>query len=595
MNSVKCRIRQLQEWLAEHYFDACIVPHTDPHLSEYVEPYDCVRAYFSGFTGSAGTLVVTQQEAGLWTDSRYYIQAEQQLQNTSIVLFKDGQPQVPAYKDWLLDKIGKQARVAVNACCFSHAQWEECSALFTLVHEATFEKLWTNRPILSKRACTRYQGAFTSATQHVHDLREVLKQKQVDACLISALDDIAWLLQVRGDDIPYVPVVRSYLWVDAMQICWWVDACKVKDAQLLEHLHQLGVTLLPYEKIADDLAQLTPQKVWIDQTLLNQRVYQLLEKHVLVQDTLWITEQKAIKSQEELLAIQQVMIPDAVAWVRSLKWLQEQLYQHNRVSELDFQQQMLCYKSQGSAYIAESFAPIVAYGEHAAIVHYESTPQSNIPILPHGFLLVDAGSHYAYGTTDVTRTIVCGPLTEQQRTVYTLVLKGMIAMATAVFSTQTPSAEIDALARKPLQQYGYDYGHGTGHGIGTVLSVHERGVRISPYSFKPLRCGMVLSDEPGCYLEGMFGVRLENMLAVQPEQVDVDSFTLASAAEAESSNLLFKTLTIIPFDCRAIDVCLLTDAEKQWINAYHEHVMRTLQANLTTEEYNWLKSYTYEL
>jgi Xaa-Pro aminopeptidase len=281
-----------------------------------------------------------------------------------------------------------------------------------------------------------------------------------------------------------------------------------------------------------------------------------------------------------MIGIQEAMEYDAVAWVRSLKWLSETLQADKPVSELDFQQAMLQYKAQTPYYLGESFAPIVAYGKHGAIVHYESTTQTNKVIEPHGFLLVDAGSHYRYGTTDATRAIACGSLTKEQQTVYTLVLKGMIAVATCRFTASTPSNQIDALAREALRQHGLDYGHGTGHGVGIVLNVHEDGARLSPKWVKPLQEGMVLSDEPGCYLAGQFGVRIENMLAVKA---------------GEAGGLYFQTLTHIPLQCSAIDKSLLTQNELVWINCYHKKVLAMCKPHLTEIEFNWLKTYAYEL
>jgi Xaa-Pro aminopeptidase len=581
MNPIKQRLQRLREWLLQAGYDACVIPQADPHLSEYLEPYDQLRAYFSGFTGSAGTLVVTLHNAGLWTDSRYYLQAEMQLKQTSIVLFKQGEPGVLSCEEWLHQQVGAAGVVAGNAFCFSHLQWEKAAARVNMVHNPGFEQLWQERPALSTKPCLLYKRPGALAVRLLSELRERLDAEQMDACLVTALDDIAWILQVRGDDVPYVPVVRSYLWVDKSHVLWWVDAKKVQDQQLVEHLSILGVTVLPYESIESYLQNISELKVWVDQTVLNERIYQVLqEKCVLVHDMFWITERKACKCIAELEAIQDVMLPDAVAWIRAQKWLCEQLENQCSVTELDFQAYLLQAKQQQSGYWGESFEPIVAYGQHGAIVHYESTPQTNCVIKPEGFLLVDAGSHYQYGTTDVTRTLVCGALTAQQKEVYTLVLKGMIAVAVADFDSQTPSAHIDALAREALKKHGYHYGHGTGHGVGTVLSVHERGARLSPLNLKPLQVGMVLSDEPGCYLPGQFGVRIENMVTVQQQA---------------SGKMAFKTLTMIPLDCRAIEVALLNRQEVEWINAYHRLILSKVKSVLTSNEYSWLKSYVYEL
>lgn len=581
MSLIKCRLEALRKWMNTVNVQACIIPQTDPHLSEYVDEFDKVRTYFSGFTGSAGTLVVTLDAAGLWTDSRYYLQAEQQLCATEIALFKDGQPNVPAYVDWLVDKVGNMP-VAVNAYLFSHKVFSDYAKKLTLVHAPQFESIWLDRPTLSNRPCCIFNGYGLSAEQKIALLRAEMRNKEVDACFMSALDNIAWLLNVRGDDVAYVPVVRSYLWVDQQRIVWWVDANKVQDATMVAYLQTLSVTVLPYSEIENGLlANNKQQRVWVDAAQLSERLYQLLSNAYDLHDEIaWCTPQKACKSSAEMIGIQEAMEYDAVAWVRSLKWLEENLKASKQVSELDFQQAMLQYKAQTPYYLGESFAPIVAYGKHGAIVHYESTTQTNKVIEPHGFLLVDAGSHYRYGTTDATRAIACGPLTKEQQTVYTLVLKGMIAVATCRFTASTPSNQIDALAREALRQHGFDYGHGTGHGVGIVLNVHEDGARLSPKWVKPLQEGMVLSDEPGCYLAEQFGVRIENMLAVKA---------------SEAGGLYFQTLTHIPLQCSAIDKSLLTQNEIVWINCYHKKVLAMCKPHLTEIEFNWLKTYAYEL
>lgn len=581
MSLIKCRLEALRKWMNTVNVQACIIPQTDPHLSEYVDEFDKVRTYFSGFTGSAGTLVVTLDAAGLWTDSRYYLQAEQQLCATEIALFKDGQPNVPTYVDWLVDKVGNMP-VAVNAYLFSHKVFSDYAKKLTLVHAPQFESIWLERPTLSSKPCCIFNGYGLSAAQKIALLRAEMRNKEVDACFMSALDNIAWLLNVRGNDVAYVPVVRSYLWVDQQRIVWWVDAKKVQNATMVAYLQALSVVVLPYSEIENGLlANNKQQRVWVDAAQISERLYQLLSNAYDLHDEIaWCTPQKACKTSAEMIGIQEAMEYDAVAWVRSLKWLEENLQASKQVSELDFQQAMLQYKAQTPYYLGESFAPIVAYGKHGAIVHYESTTQTNKLIEPHGFLLVDAGSHYRYGTTDATRAIACGPLTKEQQTVYTLVLKGMIAVATCRFSASTPSNQIDALAREALRQHGFDYGHGTGHGVGIVLNVHEDGARLSPKWVKPLQEGMVLSDEPGCYLAGQFGVRIENMLAVKAN---------------EAGGLYFQTLTHIPLQCSAIDKSLLTQNELVWINCYHKKVLAMCKPHLTEIEFNWLKTYAYEL
>lgn len=581
MSLVKNRLEQLRCWLRTNQATACIIPQSDPHLSEYIEEHDQIRAFFSGFTGSAGTLVVTLDKAGLWTDSRYYLQAEEQLQGSSIALFKAGMPDVPTYVDWLMQQVGDGVVVA-NAFLFSHNTWHEYAAKIRLVHASQFEACWENRPALSSRNCWLYKGLSIDAHQKIAQLRAALKESNADACFMTSLDDIAWLLNVRGGDVEYVPVVRSYLWVGQDELIWWVDTSKVADDAMQQYLSALSIKALPYDMVEDSLPNKTGEcVVWVDAQQVNERVYQQLSmRYALLDKEDWCVSQKSCKTLAEIAGIQEAMQYDAVAWVRSLKWLDEQLSASVWVSELDFQQAMLHFKQQMPHYMGESFAPIVGYGSHGAIVHYEATAASNASLQASGFLLVDAGSHYRHGTTDATRTIACGSLSDLERKVYTLVLKGMIAVATCRFAEATPSSEIDALAREALRNHGFDYGHGTGHGVGIVLNVHEEGARLSPKSVKPLKEGMVLSDEPGCYLAGQFGVRIENMLAVQKDT---------------NGELFFETLTYIPLQCSAIDKSLLTQTEIDWINEYHRRVEVVCLPYLTSDEISWFKKYAYEI
>jgi Xaa-Pro aminopeptidase len=349
-----------------------------------------------------------------------------------------------------------------------------------------------------------------------------------------------------------------------------------------QYLSALSIKALPYDMVEDSLPNKTGEcVVWVDAQQVNERMYQQLSmRYALLDKEDWCVSQKSCKTLAEIAGIQEAMQYDAVAWVRSLKWLDEQLSASVLVSELDFQQAMLHFKQQMPHYMGESFAPIVGYGSHGAIVHYEATAASNASLQASGFLLVDAGSHYRHGTTDATRTIACGSLSDLERKVYTLVLKGMIAVATCRFTEATPSSEIDALAREALRNHGFDYGHGTGHGVGIVLNVHEEGARLSPKSVKPLKEGMVLSDEPGYYQEGDFGIRIENMLAV---------------SDLDKSTYTFSVLTLIPLELKAICIDLLSSEEKKWVNDYHRRIRESLFGLLTEEEYNWLKNKTYEI
>ncbi len=579
---VKQRIECLRKWLNDNGFAACVIPQSDPHLSEYLESYDEVRAYFSGFTGSAGTLVVTAMLAGLWTDSRYFIQAEEQLRYTGIMLFKQGVAGTPSVKEWLAQQLTAGGRVAANALLFSAEDWQAMESVLAMRHCSGFEHCWQERPPLSCRSAALMDEklAGCSAVDKIAQLREQLCEKNVTACFVSSLDDIAWLLNIRGADMEYVPVVRSYLWLDKERIYWWVDERKIP-LDVRAYLEVLSVQVLPYEALSETLPTYTDAcSVWVDLTVLNARVHQLLaEKYTLTALPLWITGAKAVKNAVELQGFRDAAQQDGVAWVRMLKWLQEN-EQRASITEMGFAHQLVAYKKMNPLYRGESFAPIVAFGEHGAIVHYEATPQSDVRIAKNGFLLVDAGSHYVFGTTDTTRTLVVGEVTEEQRRCYTWVLKGMIALATACFDPTTPAADLDKMVRDCLRQGGLDYGHGTGHGIGHVLSVHEKGATISPRNSKPLQVGMVLSDEPGYYRAGEFGIRLENMLSVK---------VLSSELYA------FETLTLIPFDKRAICVELLSSDERAWINHYHATVRKKLQVFLSDEEYNWLSNYTYEM
>ena len=568
------KIAKLRSYLRENNYSACIIPQNDPHVSEYVSDYYKIREYFSSFTGSEGTLLVGLDFAILWTDGRYFIQAEAQLQCTGIELYKMNVEGYPTLVEFLDEKFSNNEVVILNSSTVSAKFWDILSDKCNIKHDTDWENIWKDRPKIGKSKIWKLDWAEKerSFNLKVGIIREKLKELNADYYLVSALDELSWLFNIRAFDIEYTPVVRGYAIVGKNQTILFIDS--------LVSVELYGVDIYHYDKLYDVLSTLKGT-LCLDKSKVNALLYKVCEEYfnVKIIDS-YITSLKAEKSELEIEGCKRANVNDGVVWVRLMMYIEEALEKGITLTELSVSEKMTSLKAENEDFVCESFESIVAYADNAAIVHYAATPQTDKEIAPVGLLLIDSGTHYLYGTTDITRTLVCGELTEEQKRRFTQVLKGMIAVATAEFSCDTKAKEIDALARQFLKEDGVDYAHGTGHGVGSVLCVHEDGVRLSSKVESVVRPNVITSDEPGFYKAGEFGIRIENMLLCRAKGID---------------SLNFCNLTLVPIDVRAIDSALLTDFERNWINNFHREIKDTLQVVLTDKENKWLNERFYEI
>lgn len=588
MNKIVERLVALRQSMREKGIAATIIPSNDPHASEYVADYWKERAWISGFTGSAGTVVVTLETAGLWTDSRYFLQAEQQLADSSIILFKDGLPATPSINDWLIQNMTPQSKISINPFLFSVAMVEamrhafEEAGLSLVTQYDLIAPLWKDRPSLPVDPIFLFSDEFAgkSTKDKLEMVRKVMQQKKVTRYIITALDEIAWLFNIRGNDVAYVPVAIAYAAIDLESASLFINPQKVS-LQVADSLNDQGVTIQPYNAVFDYIRHLhVGERILMDQNKANYALYQEIASHCqTVTAPSPVLLMKSVKNETELEGIRTAMIKDGIALTRFFMWL-EQAIHSNELTEISIADRLREFRAQQPLFQGESFGSIVGYKEHGAIVHYSATKESNVALHSEGFLLIDSGGQYLNGTTDITRTIALGPLTKQEKVDFTLVLKGHIALATAKFPVGTRGSQLDILARKALWDQGMNYGHGTGHGVGHFLSVHEgpQSIRMdeNPTQLIP---GMVISNEPGLYRANQYGIRIENLVTVkQAETTDFGSF------------LEFETLTLCPIDVHAIESELLDQKEKDWLNGYHNYVFTLLSPHLNQEEKAWLQA-----
>ena len=592
--TVNEKIIQVREHMAQCGVDAMIVFTEDPHGSEYPANYWKFREFLSGFNGSAGTFVITHNHAGLWVDSRYYIQAEKQIRNTSIELFKSGLPHVPDYVTYLTNVMASGMVVGVDGFTLPIEIFKTMKKKLSdfgiklnykvdIVNEvfAPREKLPSDEVIEMDPSI-----AGLNRRQKVALLRQEMLKNNISHYLVTALDDVAWLTNLRGNDVEYNPVFYAYMLVTPTEEHLYIDPHKLS-AIISKRLTEDGLKLTFYDHFEKNMANLpTDARIFYDPKTTNTRIALSLPKTVVrIEDTSYITHLKGKKSADEINHMYACHVRDGIAMVRFLHWI-DQAVGKQRITELDAATKLLEYRKQNDLFISESFEPIVAYGTNGAIVHYSPSIETNADIHPEGLLLLDTGAQYADGTTDITRTIALGQLTEEAKRDYTLVLKGHIALATAMFPVGTRGVQLDILARNAMWHAGIDYGHGTGHGVGFCLNVHEGPQRISKNDNGiALVEGMITSNEPGIYKEGRHGVRIESLVVCE------------EACETEFGKFLkFRTITLCPIDTRPIEKDMLTEAEIEWLNNYHLMVRATLTDLLTNdEERQWLYNATKEI
>lgn len=583
------KLKELRALMDSQGLDAYIIPSGDAHGSGYTAPYWQSRAWFSGFTGSSGLVVVTKDKAGLWTDGRYFIQAARELEGSGIDLFKSEEPGVPKYEQFLADNLPKYGEVGFDGRVITCSNFdklksalEEKSALYSY-YEDLVGVLWKDRPLMPTEKAFEHEPKFAGkpSSGKLADVREVMKEKGLSAILVVGLDDVAWLLNIRGHDIPGTPVVYSYALVTETEAHVFISLSKV--LEISSKLSSQGFTLHEYDSIDNFLKTFKTNKLFYNPERTNVLVAQSIPASVTkvtAPENDIILNMKAVKSETELSNIKNAYIKEGAVLVKALKWIDEQLASGAAsLKEGDVADKVTALRGEQADYLFDSFTTIAAYGPNAAQAHYRQEG-AGADIKPEGFFLLDTGGQYLDGTTDTTRTIAAGPLSDEMKRDFTLVLKGHIALAQAVFLSGTMGIQLDVLARLPLWESGQNYRHGTGHGIGYCLSVHEGPHSVSQHPIaKALKIGMILSNEPGIYKEGRFGIRTENTLLVAEKMKTDDGIFLE-----------FENLTYCPIDTRAIDAALLTDTERDWVNAYHEKVYETLSARLSDDEREWLKN-----
>lgn len=587
MNStINNRIAALRAHIAQEQIQAFIIPSTDPHLSEYVAPHWQSREWISGFTGSAGTVVVTAKDAGLWTDSRYFLQAARQLEGTCITLYKEMLPETPNIPEFLSAHLQEGDCVGIDGKMFSaeeveHLQKELKKSGIRIKSIADpMQLLWTDRPAMPLAPAfvydTKYAGM--SFTEKLPAVRQAMEAAGADSLLLSALDEIAWLLNIRGNDVHCNPVVVSYLLIEKDKVNYFVQPQKVTP-ELAEYFSANGISVHPYEEIGHYLNSFNAHSILMNPAKTNYAIYSAIRPGCLIiNGASPVALLKAIRNKQEIAGIHAAMQRDGVALVKFLKWLDEAV-PAGKETEISVDKKLHTFRAAQPLYMGESFDTIAGYKEHGAIVHYEATPETDVTLKPEGFLLLDSGAQYLNGTTDITRTIALGPLTEEEKTDYTLILKGHIALAMAVFPEGTRGAQLDVLARMPIWKERMNYLHGTGHGVGHFLNVHEgpQSIRMNenPVALQP---GMVTSNEPGVYKAGSHGIRTENLVLTAP------------AGEGMFGKYLkFETLTLCPICRKGIIKELLTAEEIGWLNDYHRTVYEKLSPDLNNDEREWLK------
>lgn len=577
--------------MKENDIQAYIIPTDDFHSSEYVGDYFKCREYMSGFTGSAGTLVVLEESAYLWTDGRYFLQADKQLEKTGIVLMKSGQSDVPIIEEFLKRELKEGDTIGFDGRTISK---NFADKLLERIKEKNIKIngtvdlvniIWKNRPEISKEQVwqldIKYAGI--SRKEKMKKIREKMKEAGADVFIDAALDEIAWLLNLRGNDIAYTPVFLSYMIIreDRAILCIHREVISEK---IEDELKEDGIAIAEYEeiyKLADEISD--KEKVLYDSGSINYNLYNSINKNAtIINRESPIALMKAMKNPVEVENIKKAHIKDGVAMCKFIYWLKKNVPLGN-VSEISAAEKLVEFRAQMDGFLDQSFAPIFGYGEHGAIIHYSATEETNVVMKDKGLCLIDTGAHYYDGTTDVTRTVVLGELTKEEKEAFTIVLKGNLNLANTTFVYGTTGANIDCVARRPLWEKGMDFNHGTGHGVGYILGVHEGPQNISKNSKSKTKLEeeMIVSDEPGFYKEGKFGIRHENLLLCKK-----------GIKNEYGQFMVFDVLTMVPFDSDGIDLSLMNEDEVDYLNNYHKKVYENISPYLNEEEKKWLKNST---
>lgn len=590
-DSIKRRLAVLRSYMQDKGLQAFIIPSSDAHLSEYPASHWEARKWISGFTGSAGTVVVTADKAALWTDSRYFLQSAHELDPDNFTLYKEGLPETPTIYDWLTGELDKGNYVGFDGQVYSARdalnliQKLNRNGIHVIADYDPFVSIWHDRPEIPKNKVyvfpEKYTGELTGAK--IARICDAIEKRGAKSLLVASLDTIAWIFNIRGNDVKCNPVAVSYAYISRNDTTLFIDSSKLSEETSI-YLTEQGVTIAGYEDVYDKIKKVFGT-ICLNTEKIPYQLYNSISVDCDIIDTPspadWM---KSIKNKVEIGGFRRAMEKDGIALVRFLIWLEKAVPQGN-VSEIDIPAKLIEFRSRQEGFRGESFDTISGYGPNGAIVHYHVTPESASQVKPEGLLLIDSGGQYYDGTTDITRTVAVGPLTQQMKEDYTMVLKGHIGIATAKFPQGTRGSQLDILARKALWDNGLNYLHGTGHGIGHFLNVHEgpQSIRMNENP-TTLEVGMVTSNEPGLYRSGKYGIRIENLILTKYE-MDTEFGTFYS----------FETLTLCPIDKTPIIKEMLTKTEIEWLNQYHKSVYDRLSPSLTIEEKIWLKGKTDEI
>ena len=586
--TVNQRLEDLREVMRREHLAAFIFPSTDPHQGEYIPDHWKGREFISGFNGSAGTAVVTMTSAALWTDSRYFLAAEEQLKGTEFQLMKlkiEGTPTIP---QWISSQLSiancQLTEVGIDGWCSSANSVKELIAdlrkeggLTLRTNLDPLKTIWRDRPAIPENPVEIFPMKYAGESTHdkIARIRQALRERHADGMLMSALDDIAWTLNLRGTDVHCNPVFVSYLLISSKDVTLYINKVKLTP-EVSAYLQAEGIRVDDYENVTRGLKDYFEYNILLDPDEVNYALYKTVSREIVEEESP-VKRMKTVKNATEIAGFRSAMLKDGIAMVKFLKWLDEANVAHE--TEMSIDRKLTSLRAEQPLYRDISFDTIAGYGAHAAIVHYEATPETDIPLEPHGMLLLDSGAQYLDGTTDITRTVALGPLTDEEKLIYTLVLKGHIQIELCKFPSGASGTQIDILARKDMWREGLNYLHGTGHGVGTYLNVHE-----GPHQFRmewkpaPLVAGMTITDEPGIYLAGRCGARTENTLLIVPYK------------ETEFGRFLqFEPLTLCPIDKRPIIREMMLQEEVDWLNEYHQTVYDRLSPHLDDEEREWLR------
>ena len=592
--NVTDRLARLRELMRREKLSAFVFPSTDPHNGEYVPDHWKGREWVSGFNGSAGTVVVTGNAAALWTDSRYFIAAAQQLEGTGIELMKLKIPGTPTIAEWLGQQLidCQRPEVGIDGMVNSQASAEALIAdlrshggITVRTNLDPLKTIWTDRPPIPQDLVSVHplEYAGEDVKSKVSRIRKALRDLHADGMLMSALDDIAWTLNMRGTDVHCNPVFVSYLLISSNSVTLYINKVKLSHV-VMAYLQDNGVSIDDYENVDKGLKSYPDYNILIDPDETCYTLARIAACQEVVRSKSPVPALKAVKNEAEIRGYRSAMLKDGIAMVKFLKWLKPAV-QAGGQTELSVDRKLTSLRRQQPLFRDISFDTIAGYATHAAIVHYEATPETDIPLEPHGMILIDSGAQYQDGTTDITRTIALGPVSDYEKHVYTLVLKGHIQLAMCKFPTGAAGTQMDILARSAMWREGLNYLHGTGHGVGSYLNVHE-----GPHQFRmewmpaPFVEGMTVTDEPGIYLPDRFGVRIENTMIV--EKYKTTEF---------GEFLQFDALTLCPIDTAPIDVSMLSDEEVEWLNCYHRRVYDAIAPHVSMDEREWLREATKEI